>query len=229
MRPETPRDPDPTAVESFQPARPRIVVDRMLRIQGYTALDRVRPRVREAAERNAERAEALFEPAVRYRRLRVASCSDATLTLRGNAELHCGAFSRFLSSAREVAVFVTTAGARIDEELERCSTEQRLLDMLLLETAAWLGIEAITKAFIFELRKRAAEDGLRLTRRMGPGYAYKSAAGVAEWPLAEQTTLFALLGEAALPVRLLESCAMLPKMSRSGLVGLVPTSPAGPS
>jgi len=228
MTPEPPPNPDPAAVESLAPPSPRIGVDRMLRIQGYTALADVRRSVRAAAEQNAERAESLFEPAVRYRRLRVVSCSDSTLRLAGNADLHCGAFTRFLSNAREVAVFVTTAGARIDAELERLNDEQRLLDMLFLETAAWLGVEAITKTFILELKRRAAADGLRLTRRMGPGYAYKTAEGNADWPLTEQATLFALLGEAALPVRLLESCAMLPKMSRSGIVGLVPAFSKSP-
>jgi hypothetical protein len=213
---------DAAPVEFLAPARPSIGVDRMLRIQGYTALDGVRRAVREAAERNAERAETLFEPAVCFRRIRVLSCSHDALTLAGNASLHCGAFMRFLSAAREVVVFASTAGARIDEELARLHAEEKLLDMLFLETAAWLGIEAITKAFVAELRQRAEADGLRLTRRMGPGYDYKTENGNADWPLQEQRALFALFGDAALPVRLLESCAMLPKMSRSGLLGLVP-------
>jgi hypothetical protein len=195
----------------------------MLRIQGYTSPERVRRAVRVAAECNAERAEALFAPEVRYRRIAVLSCNDATLELHGDSRLHCGAFRRFLSDAREVAVFVTTAGSAIDDELERLNDAQQLLDMLFLETAAWLGIEEITKTFIAHLRKRAAEDGLRLTRRLGPGYNYKTDSGKSEWPLEEQRALFALFGDAALPVRLLESCAMLPKMSRSGLVGLVPS------
>jgi hypothetical protein len=226
MTPEIPSAPAP--VESLKPRAPRIGVERMLRIQGYASPERVRRVVRVAAERNAERAEALFQPAVHFRRLPVLSCTNGTLTLHGNTSLHCGAFTRFLASAREVAVFVTTAGAAIDDELERLNAEQELLDMLFLETAAWLGIEAITKTFVAHLRQRAAADGLRLTRRMGPGYDYKTDAGRAEWPLQEQRALFALFGKAALPVRLLESCAMLPKMSRSGLVGLVPSPASGP-
>lgn len=221
MTPETPSVPAP--VETLQPRGPRIGVERMLRIQGYTSPERVRRAVRVAAERNAERAEGLFAPAVCYRRIPVLSCHDGILTLHGNSSLHCGAFDRFLPAAHEVAIFITTAGAAIDDELARLNAEQKLLDMLFLEAAAWLGIEEITKAFIVHLRERAAEDGLRLTRRMGPGYDYKTANGKAEWPLEEQRTLFALFGKAALPVRLLESCAMLPKMSRSGLVGLVPS------
>ena len=211
------------AVEWLTPQGTRVGVDRMLRIQGYSAMSKVRPVVRAAAERNAVRAESLFDPKVCYRRIPVVSCRDGTLALPGGANLHCGAFTRFLSAAREIAVFVTTAGARIDDELARLHEEQELLDMLFLETAAWLGIEEITKAFVAHLRARAAEEHLRLTRRMGPGYSYKTDAGNAEWPLQEQTALFSLFGETTLPVRLLESSAMLPKMSRSGLIGLVPS------
>jgi hypothetical protein len=213
----------PPAVQTLQPRRPRIGVDRMLRIQGYTRPERVRRAVRLAAERNAGRAESLFEPDVRYRRVAVLGCDHAGLELHGGPRLHCGAFARFLCDAREVAVFVATAGSGIDEELARLNEAQQLLDMLFLETAAWLGIESITKTFIAHLRRRAAEDGLRLTRRMGPGYDYKIDGGKAAWPLEEQRTLFSLFGNTKLPVRLLESCAMLPKMSRSGLVGLVPS------
>lgn len=218
----------PATVEALQPRRPRIGVERMLRIQGYTRPERVRRAVRAAAERNAERAEALFDPDVRYRRVAVLGCNNAALELHGGSSFHCGAFTRFLSDAREVAVFVSTAGSGIDDELARLNDAEQLLDMLFLETAAWLGIEAITKTFIAHLRQRVAGDGLRLTRRMGPGYDYKIDGGTAEWPLQEQQALFALFGDTRLPVRLLESCAMLPKMSRSGLVGLVPTSGPAP-
>jgi len=216
------------SVEWLAPQDTRVGVDRMLRIQGYTQMDKVRPVVREAAERNAVRAESLFDPSICYRCIPVVSCIDGTLTLSGDASLHCGAFTRFLSAAREVAVFVSTAGPRIDDELARLHGEQELLDMLFLETASWLGIEEITKAFVIHLRARAAEEQMRLTRRMGPGYSYKTDSGSAEWPLEEQTALFSLFGEATLPVHLLESCAMLPKMSRSGLIGLVPSVSAHP-
>ena len=212
------------AVQLLEPERPPVGVDRMLRIQGYASPERVRSSVRAAAERNARRAEDLFRPAVQFRRVPVLACNAGVLSLAGDVELRSDAFSRFLSAAREVAVFAATTGDRIDEELARLAEEQQLLDMLFLETAAWLGLEAITKSFIAHLRAVTAGEGLRLTRRMGPGYAYKTEAGSADWPLEEQQALFALFGEAPLPVRLLESCAMLPKMSRSGLVGLVPNA-----
>lgn len=209
-------------VETFTPPSPRVDVDPMLRIQGYPDPRGVRPAVRAAAERNARLAEAMFEPSVCYRRVAVRACRDGVLSLPGDIQLHCGAFTQFLSAAGEIAVFVATAGGRIDAALTRMHDEQLLLDMLFLENAAWLGLEAITKSFVAHLRQCTATEGLRLTRRMGPGYGYKTPEGPAEWPLEEQQALFALFGTATLPVTLLESSAMLPKMSRSGLIGLVP-------
>ncbi len=67
-------------------------------------------------------------------------------------------------------------------------------------------------------------EGLRLTRRMGPGYSYKINGDETMWSLEQQHQLFEVFDGEDLPVRLLESCAMMPKMSRSGLYGLVPVN-----
>ena len=202
----------------------RIGIDRMLRIQGYTAPHRVRRAVRVAAENAAANVERLLDAQVRFRRVDVEACSEGTLRLAGGEILHCAAFERFLGECPRVVVFVLTAGARIDSELERLAEAERLLDMLFVETAGWLAVEAITRAFTDHLRAAAARQGLRITRRMGPGYTYPSKGGDAEWPLAEQGKLFALLGSDDMPVTMLESSAMQPKMSRSGVIGLLPSA-----
>lgn len=193
----------------------------MLRIQGYTHPDRVRRPIRRAAEQAAATVERLAEPSACYRRFRVDACDTHGLRLAGGTTLHCAAFPWYLGDCTEVAVFVLTAGARIDAELQRMDDEA-LLEMLFLETAGWLAVEAITKALTGHLRETARREGLRITRRMGPGYTYSSRGDEATWALEEQRTLFALLGDADLPVTMMESCAMQPKMSRSGLIGLAP-------
>jgi hypothetical protein len=48
------------------------------------------------------------------------------------------------------------------------------------------------------------------------------------WPLEEQPALFGLFGNAELPVSLMSSCAMSPKLSRSGLYGIRPLRPPIP-
>lgn len=193
----------------------------MLRIQGYTDLERVRRPVRAAADEAAASVERLLDAQVRFRRVDVESCSEDALRLAGGETLHCNAFGRFLGDCSQVVVFVLTAGSRIDAELEKLAEAERLLDMLFLETAGWLAVEAITRAFTAHLRASVAREGFKITRRMGPGYTYPSTGGDAEWPLDEQGKLFALLGGENMPVTMLESSAMQPKMSRSGLIGLV--------
>lgn len=208
--------------DAVNPQDIHIATERMLRIQGYTDPEQVRRPIRRAADQAAATVERLVEPDLRYRRIAVEACIGEQLRLAGGTTLHCAAFPRFLGSSTEIVVFVLTAGARIDAELARLNDEQLLLDMLFVETAGWLAVEEITKAFTRHLREAAKCEGLRITRRMGPGYSYPLPGGIVRWPLEEQQFLFALLDDANMPVSMLESCAMTPKMSRSGLIGLVP-------
>jgi hypothetical protein len=216
------RDDATPPVESLKPGSLRILADRMLRIQGYTDPERVRRPIRKAAEKTAATVEQLVEPAVHFRRVAVESCDAGGLRLAGGITLHCDAFPRFLLESTDVVVFALTAGARIDEELARLNDAEDLLEMLFVETAGWLAVEEVTKAFAAHLRAAAKGEGLKITRRMGPGYSYPTKKGDAEWLLDEQRFLFELLDDGNMPVTMLESCAMLPKMSRSGLFGLVP-------
>jgi cobalamin-dependent methionine synthase I len=85
---------------------------------------------------------------------------------------------------------------------------------LFLEMAGWLAVEQATKALALHVAEQVRDERLGPTRRLGPGYV--------DWPLDEQTGLFTLFEDAPLPVRLMESCAMIPKKSRSGLYGLRP-------
>ena len=217
-----PSDDATPPVESLKPGSLRIVADRMLRIQGYTDPERVRRPIRKAAEKTAATVEQLVEPAVHFRRVPVESCDAGGLCLAGGIILHCDAFPRFLTESTDVVVFALTAGPRIDEELARLNDAGDLLEMLFVETAGWLAVEEVTKAFAAHLRADAKGEGLKITRRMGPGYSYPTKDGDAEWLLEEQRFLFELLDDGNMPVTMLESCAMLPKMSRSGLFGLVP-------
>jgi hypothetical protein len=75
------------------------------------------------------------------------------------------------------------------------------------------------------LRAELAAEALQLGLRMGPGYSYSLQNGDAPrvmWPLEQQKELFGLFGDAPLPVELMHSAAMRPKMSRSGLFAVLP-------
>jgi hypothetical protein len=121
---------------------------------------------------------------------------------------------------------VLTAGAGLSEKVVDLVESGDLLEGVLLETAGWLAIEDATRQFRTHLREESLRRKHRITSRLGPGYSYKNGNAMCSWPLEEQPELFSLFGEAALPVSLMRSCAMQPKMSRSGMFGIAPVASA---
>lgn len=216
----------PAPVERFSPAPPAIAFERILRIQGYSDLTKVRPVIRGAAEQMAALAAKLSEPRVAYRRVAVRSIEGAVLEVEGGARMHCQAFGPQLAGCTQVVPFVLTLGAAIPRQVIELIDRGDLLEGLLMETAAWLAIEDATRQFKTRLREESLARGMRITSRMGPGYSYKVGGRMHEWRLEEHPVLFSLFGEAELPVTLMGSCAMSPKMSRSGLYGIAPEAPA---
>jgi hypothetical protein len=207
-------------VFQFAPGAIGIRVAPLLRVHGYKQPDQVRPDVRAVAQQSVERATALLDPQLHYLRLGVTTCSGGTMRLETGTTLHCGAFERYLGNPRFVIVAILTLGGRIDEQVGAWVKSEDIVEAMFLETAAWLALEAFTAQFASHLRLAAAAEGYRLSSRMSPGYSYQLKTGPCEWPLEEQKALFDLFDQASLPVRLLESCAMAPKMSRTGLYAL---------
>ncbi len=193
-------------------------VDPLLRMQGYRDLARVRPRIRDIAAKAAGVAQTLAAPEACYRRVAIRSCTAEALELANGSEVgatfHSARFAKVFAGCGEVMAFVLTLGSALDAETERLTARDDIVDALFLEMAGWLAVEQATKALALHFADEVREERLGPTRRLGPGYV--------DWPLEEQAELFALFGDAALPVQLMESCAMLPRKSRSGLYGLRP-------
>ncbi len=202
----------------FTGARIEVPVDPLLRLQGYRDMARVRPRVRAIATKLAALAGTLVAPETTYRRVRIGSCTPAALALETGGEtgvtFHSAEFAKVLGGCREVVVFVLTLGAGFDAEAERFAANEEIVEALFREMAGWIAVERVTKNFTGHLGSLVHDENLAPTRRLGPGYV--------DWPLEEQAALFGLLDGAPLPVHLLDSCAMIPKKSRSGLYGLRP-------
>jgi hypothetical protein len=202
----------------FRTGIAELPVDPLLRMQGYRDLARVRPRIRAIATKAAARARDLATPEAYYRRIAIRSCTSEALELANGAEggvtFHSARFAKVFTDCPEVMAFVLTLGPALDAESERLAESDDIVDALFLEMAGWLAVEQATKALARHFADEVREDRLGPTRRLGPGYV--------DWPLEEQANLFALFADAALPVQLLESSAMIPKKSRSGLYGLRP-------
>ncbi|WP_025769746.1 hypothetical protein [Thioalkalivibrio sp. HK1] len=204
-----------------------IPVDRILRLQGYREPEKVRRPIRRAAKKAADIADDITAGEAGYRRIAIESCIESRLTLASGECFECGAFPHFLHESDSVLVFALTAGSALDSAIDELMAADDAVTALFLDSAGWLAVESITRQFVRRLRVDCEPSGLRITRRMGPGYTYRVGQEMLSWPLEEQTKLFAALGDDASPVEVLESGAMLPKMSRSGLYGLRPRSPAG--
>lgn len=189
-------------------------VDILLRMQGYRDMERVRPRIRSLAENALEEAAPVLEPTALYRCLPILERSETGVVCSALVNFSSGELAKILHFSDFAVAFVMTVGPQIDELVDTVTAQGDMAKALFIDTVGWLAVERATHAFAQELSQRAQSQGLRLTRRLAPGYA--------DWPLEEQAGLFALLEGDEKPVTLLESGAMLPKKSRSGLYGLKP-------
>lgn len=199
----------------YHPGPMHLKTATLLKLNGYHETANAPAMVLAAAERMARRAQLLFKPIVRFQAVSLDRLADGRLVLDGVVVRPGVGAGKVLSKSVAAIVVVVTMGPRFDEETGRFSTRGDMIEALFLESAGWLGIEAATKSFKRWIRERVTEDGYTLTRRLAPGYG--------TWPLTDQRALFAAFGQDDLPVRLLDSCAMSPKMSRSGVFGLIPT------
>lgn len=209
-----------TVTSPFVPVLTPVRPERILRIQGYTDLTRVRPAIRKVAEWAAQTIAEVATPSVTFKRLGLVQRADDRIELSDGTTFEGAVLPHELSCCDEVVVFVQSLGEGPDRKVIGLLEEgENLLEALLLETAGWLALEEAIRQFRSVLRTHAAGRGRALRKRLGPGYTYYLPEGPAIWPLYDQRSLFAVFRESELPVRLLESCAMQPKLSRSGLFG----------
>jgi hypothetical protein len=206
----------PGDCETYNPPKSEISLDNVLRVQGYRDLSVVRDDVRAIATTMTAKATALEAPTATFRKISVDSCEGESLRLSTGTSFKAEVFGQILGNCDHVLPFILTLGEALDNEVGQLLEAGEIVEALFLETAGWLGIEQASRELAIYLQGQIKKDGLCLTRRLGPGYK--------EWDLLEQKPLFQLFSDTDLPVRLLESCAMYPKKSRSGLYGLRPLS-----
>lgn len=212
------------AHEVYHPVGMHIREDRLLRLHGYRDLSKVRPVIVATAEDISRRVEGLAVPVVHYKRLKIKHCDAHGLTLENGSFFDNVVFEKYLEGAIEIVVFTMTLGPGLDQESQKLVEKFEPLEALFLETGGWLGIEWATKQFGDGLRVLARQNGTRVSCRMGPGYSYSINGEKVRWSLEDQKPLFDVFDGEYLPIELLESCAMLPKMSRSGFFGIAPTN-----
>jgi hypothetical protein len=202
-------------VETLRLHRPLVDPDRILRLQKYRNPERIASVVRDAARRMAQVAEALVEPHGWVRRAPVAALGpEGTVRIAGDLEFRSQSLALLLQHATEVALFILTIGAALEQRAEALVREDHFVEGLLLDTAGWVAIDALVAQTRQQLGAEARRQECRLTGRLAPGFG--------DWPLDQQRILFAAFDECDLSVRLTETCVMVPRKSVSGIYGLVP-------
>lgn len=202
------------AANRFFPGRVTVPLPPLLRLFSYKDVKAVRKDVYEIAVWAAARVTELAAPVAIHRRLPIKKLADGQLELVGGRFFHSLQFASAFSECDEVVAFVLTLGPAVDDETLRLVVRDDIVEALFLEYAGWIAIERATHALAAHLQGGLTEIGLRLTRRLAPGYF--------DWPLEEQRDFVALFPADELPIHLLESCAIFPKKSRTGLYGLQP-------
>ncbi len=207
--------------ETVELTKPHPKVDAVLRMHGYKDLTKVRPKIRDMASSAAQMLTEVAAPTISYRVVGIKSLIEDELLLEEDVRLCSRVFCQYLDRAFEVIVFALTMGDEVDRKTIQLMDEDNLVEAMFLESAAWLGVENATKQFVLATREWAAQQNLRITRRLGPGYSYPINGEPVMWELTDQRNLFSVFGSSQIPIKLLESSAMLPKMSRSGMYGLI--------
>lgn len=205
---------------------PPVDPQRIVRVHGYRDPAKVRPVIVRTAEMVAKQAVELIDVSGAWCRAPIAELSHGTLKLADDVTLACEAFDRLLKDATEVIAFVLTLGTRFDKHVIALIEKFEPLEALFMESAGWLSIEKLTRVLAADIGRQIAGEGLRLGTRIGPGYSYRvDGEGTDKrvmWPLEQQQDLFRLFRSAELPVELMSSGVMKPKMSRSGLIAVMP-------
>lgn len=212
-------------VRQWQGMPERIDPVRILRVHKYRDPAKVRPLIVSAAEKAAAHALDLCRVSAFYV-IKPIDCIDSNgLTLKDGTRFASPAFDRHLTGCTHLLAFVVSIGPDLDQEVVRLINDEfEPLDALFLETVGWLTIEASTKNLVRDLKRDFSRLGYGMSLRMGPGYEYAlpDTGERVRWDLEEQRELFEMFGTYPLPVTLMSSCAMQPKMSRSGVFGLRP-------
>ena len=182
----------------------------------YPDIAPVAPEVRATAAAMAAHALEIATPVAWLRQVAIRGIDAARVELDGGAIATSATLANSLRGSFAVQLFVVTLGPRLDERVSQLFEAMDGLEGLFLDTAGWVVVQSALGAVRRRLGARARADGYRLTRRAGPGYL--------DWPLVEQSIVVgALAAGGILPaIEVLDSGAILPEKTLTGLYGLIP-------
>lgn len=186
----------------------------------YPDIAPVAPEVRAIAAAMAAHALEVAAPVAWLRQVPIRAIDGARVELDGGATLTSATLANAMREGFAVQIFLVTLGPRVDERVSQLFEAMDGLEGLFVDTAGWVVVQSALGAVRRRLAARAREGGYRLTRRMGPGY-------LDDWPVEQQSILVDALaaGEPLPGIEVLDSGAILPEKTLSGLYGLIPLQP----
>lgn len=139
---------------------------------------------------------------------------EGNITLGGKS-IHldrkvCG----YMHGATLAALFLCTAGPVFTTQYREYSKKGDYLEAYITDSIGSLTVEKAMDKIEESLSDDMIAHGLHTSNRYSPGYC--------NWPLAEQKTLFCLIGEQPTGIELSDSCLMYPTKSVSGIIGIGP-------
>jgi len=182
----------------------------------YPDLGPVAAEVRATAAAMAAHALEVASPVAWQREVAIREVDGARVELDGGAILTSAALAAMLRGGSSVHLFLVTLGPRLDERVTELFNAMDGLEGLFLDTAGWVVVQSALSSVRRRLGERARADGYRVTRRVGPGYL--------DWALEEAPILVDTLaaGTDLTGIEVLESGAILPEKTLTGLYGLSP-------
>ena len=202
---------------------PEIDVVKLLGVHKYKDMSKVRPVILKSAHRAIAQSIEFSDPRGYFTTTPIESLDEEGLDLFDGTRLNCTAFRDKLGGYDTLLSFVITLGPKLDEEVSKGFADgSDPLGPLFLDTAGWLMIEASTRSFSTYLKSEHFGGRQDLSTRMAPGYDYpiKGQSDRAPWDLLEQAKLFGTFKNKDIPIELLDSGAMIPRLSRSGIFGV---------
>ena len=204
-------------------SHPNISPLKILRTHGYRSKDVIRKKILDAPNKAIKILSTSSTPVGYF------CIEEISNNYRNKIELKCGTtfnsdlFKERFAKSKFLVAFIITLGKEVDETIKKisnCSDEP--LGALFLENASWLALELVLRDARSKIIKFAKNNDMQIENRMAPGYTYPSKIYKKRimWELQEQKILFGLFDKESISIRLTDSCAMLPRMSRSGIFGL---------
>lgn len=166
----------------------------------------------EMVARLREQFQSAFTPRYRYAIYQVLDTNPVAFSvlLEGGASLAGPGIHRLLRGSPYAAVFILTAGERIDAAEAKLALED-FAEAYFLDGVASAMTHGLLQLLKNALHTEASQRHCHLAQRFSPGYAH--------WDLPEQEKIFGLLKGEEIGVTLSETYFMTPQKSLSGVFG----------